>query len=434
MSANVTNALFEIGSDAVQSHVQDPSTNGYTAPSSQSPNDGAYASTSVGSAVHEAAVCTNGKVASEVKVYSGSSHIQREAKISCGKHEFYMEYIFKVVAAGIEETIQFRFSALRAVHDTLIQRSDLAFPSQHVFRDMVKTKNADLRSKEFEQYLQALFNKCDVAGSVITNPVLHETLKCSKVLVQALSAVAAVRQQAEAGRREEAIRQQRQQQAEADARRRAEAARLEAIRQQQVADRKLAQNANKIASGQVTALVFPRPLTFELRSGMFLLRSTGRLTIKGPGGFDWFSMLRTSSIFSKRDTEVIATCANEPVLALHRQFRWMHYEYRLERVASNMSRVPMCVVTRELQLFAPATYTIQTSDQTFGGAITCEGQWFEDFVLRQGGKPACRIRRRGWSVPKCYDVVIQPQCDVLLFLGIACAIDHIHHEIEERRR
>merc|ERR1712232_1468643 len=106
------------------------------------------------------------------------------------------------------------------------------------------------------------------------------------------------------------------------------------------------------------------------------------------------------------DSEVIATRAGEPLLALHRQFRWMHYEYRLDRVASGMNIFPLCTVTRIPQLFAPATYTIQMVAPSFGGQIHCQGQWFEDFVLFQEGVPACRIQRRRWSFPECYDVLI----------------------------
>ena len=33
-----------------------------------------------------------------------------------------------------------------------------------------------------------------------------------------------------------------------------------------------------------------------------------------------------------------------------------------------------------------------------------------------------------------YHVTIAPNADVLLYIGIACAIDRIHHEVEDARR
>jgi len=157
-----------------------------------------------------------------------------------------------------------------------------------------------------------------------------------------------------------------------------------------------------------------------------------QLAIKGPGGLEWFEMLRASSVFSLLDSEVVANLSGEPLLALHRQFRWMHYEYNLERITQGGGRVRLCSITREPQFFAAPTYTIQLFAPSFGGRITCQGRWLQNFVLIQDGVQACTVRKRPWSIPECYDVVIAPQRDVLLFLGLACAIDQIHHEIEKQ--
>jgi len=242
--------------------------------------------------------------------------------------------------------------------------------------------------------------------------MLHHALSCSPALATGLTALGSARQLAE---------QQRQQ---------AQAARLAETRRQQIADRDFAQQVNHM--GTALTMLFPRQLNFELRTNMFSWRDNVR--IKGPGGLEWFGMLQASPLFSMNDTQVIATLAGEPLLVLHRQFRFMHYEYRLERTGLGMLRLPICVITRYHQLFAPASYAIQMLAPSFGGNITCEGRWFEDFLLYQSGIPACRISKRMWSFPECYDVCIEPNFDVLLFLGIACAIDHIHHDIEKRSR
>ncbi|CAK0829135.1 unnamed protein product [Prorocentrum cordatum] len=209
-----------------------------------------------------------------------------------------------------------------------------------------------------------------------------------------------------------------------------QAAQLAAIRQQQLTDRDFAQRVNH--QGTALTMFYPRRLSFELRAKMFSWRD--QVNITGPGGFDWFCMLRASSLFSLRDTEVIANLSGEPLLALHRQFSWMHYRYRLERVGLAGLRMPLCSITRHNNLFSAVQYDIQMEAMTFGGMIHCQGQWFEDFVLYQGGGPACRIKKRPWTFPEVYDVTIEQGYDVLLLLGIACAIDHIHHEVEESRR
>jgi len=325
-------------------------------------------------------------------------------------------YNFMTSVADVHEPVTIRFSALKsALLDNM--RVNLDFPSSHWFRDMNTDSNAEMRAGELLQYLHALLNRADeaAAGAITMDPRLHAALCCRPPLAAALVALGS-------GRRNAA--QQRQQ---------AEAARLAAIRQQQLEDRDFAQRVNQTgAIGQPVTMLFPRPLTFQLRNKMFSFRDQVRIT--GPGELDWFGMLRTSSLFSMMDTEVIATLSGEPLLALHRQFRWMHYEYRLERVTQGYHRIPLCVITRQHQFLAPATYTVQMLAPSFGGDVYCQGRWREDFVLYQGGAPACRIRGRAFSFSECYDVVVEPQRDVLLFVGIACAIDHIHHEIEERNR
>jgi len=39
-----------------------------------------------------------------------------------------------------------------------------------------------------------------------------------------------------------------------------------------------------------------------------------------------------------------------------------------------------------------------------------------------------------FSFTDTYHVQITAHADVLLFIGIACAIDRIHHEVEDERR
>ncbi|CAK0829136.1 unnamed protein product [Prorocentrum cordatum] len=322
-------------------------------------------------------------------------------------------YFFVVSAAGVREQVGFRFSALRAAHEQA-SPSGVQFPSRHVFWDMAKEENARARSAELLRYLQSLLNGADVAeaGRLTLQPRLCQALGCSPALAEVLQAVGRARREDHQRRLQE------------------QAAQLAAIRQQQLTDRDFAQRVNH--QGTALTMFYPRRLSFELRAKMFSWRD--QVNITGPGGFDWFCMLRASSLFSLRDTEVIANLSGEPLLALHRQFSWMHYRYRLERVGLAGLRMPLCSITRHNNLFSAVQYDIQMEAMTFGGMIHCQGQWFEDFVLYQGGGPACRIKKRPWTFPEVYDVTIEQGYDVLLLLGIACAIDHIHHEVEESRR
>jgi len=157
--------------------------------------------------------------------------------------------------------------------------------------------------------------------------------------------------------------------------------------------------------------------------------------ITGPGDLPWFKMVRRTPLFSFRDTLVITNLAGEPLLLLKKQFRWMHYEYRLERVTRSSEVVPLAVITREPQFFAAATYSIQLNTKHSAGQIGCEGRWRDRFTFHEKqGVPSCIVNWRGpFSWRDTFDVAVEANKDVLLYVGIACAIDHIHHEIDKSR-
>merc|ERR1712048_846274 len=99
----------------------------------------------------------------------------------------YKEYMFNLVAAGVQEVVQFRFSSLCALHGRLARLAwgtDLAFPSKHPFRDMRTQHNAQMRSRELETYLRSLLNRCDTSGRIINDAELHAALRCTPRLIQ----------------------------------------------------------------------------------------------------------------------------------------------------------------------------------------------------------------------------------------------------------
>jgi len=329
-------------------------------------------------------------------------------------------YRFVIRAAGVQEAVAFRYSALRAMH-RLVEPPDCQFPSRYIFSDMKTEANAATRSHELNAYLWTLLNKADafLGGAITTNERIHQTLCCSPSLTAALTAVGSERQQEAARLRQEA------------------AAKAAAIRKQQLADRDFAQLVNHqqaSAPGLPVTMVCPRALCFQLKNRMFSWRDA--VDITGPGDLPWFKMTRSTPLFSFRDTQVITNLAGEPLLVLKKQFRWMHYEYRLERVTRNAELVPLAVITREPQfLFTAATYSIQLNTEHSAGQIGCEGRWRDRFTFSEKqGVPSCVVNWRGpFSWRDTFDVAVEANKDVLLYVGIACAIDHIHHEIEKSR-
>eukprot|EP00662_Eupelagonemidae_sp_cell21_P004737 gene4737-45527_t len=209
----------------------------------------------------------------------------------------------------------------------------------------------------------------------------------------------------------------------------AEAARLAAIRQQQQADCHQAQTFASLEAvfaqlppGQLPGLGFPHPQRFELRNKMW---GFGDASVTGPGGLPWFRMVRTNrSVFRemfKNANFCITTMAGEPLLVLQEQ-----------------RHVPICRITRQWTLFAfTDRYSIQLHRPMLNGAqhMACEGRWPNQFTLHNGtGTAYMTVDKQMFSWTDKYHVTIAAQQDVLLMIGIACAIDRIHHEVEDKRR
>ena len=118
----------------------------------------------------------------------------------------------------------------------------------------------------------------------------------------------------------------------------------------------------------------------------------------------------------------------------------MNYEYDLFRVDPRTGgQVPVCRIVRTWTLFDPRDHYVIQHFQNVGlqGAVACSGSWLNHFVLTAGGVLAAQVDKKFFSLTDTYHVRVAPQMDVLLFVGIACAIDRIHHEVEaerERRR
>ena len=113
----------------------------------------------------------------------------------------------------------------------------------------------------------------------------------------------------------------------------------------------------------------------------------------------------------------------------------MNYEYDLFRVDPRTRQgVPVCRIIRRWTLFNPVDqYEVTHFNNLVTGHVQCHGRWPSQFSLTSNGALVCRVEKQIFSLTDKYHVHISPSTDCLLFLGIACAIDRIHHEVEDER-
>ena len=222
----------------------------------------------------------------------------------------------------------------------------------------------------------------------------------------------------------------------------AEEARLAAIRQQQLEDCNLAQTFHRtvLPIGQISSIRYDREQHFKLRNKFW---GSGDLTITGPGDLGWFKMIRTNagSLF-KSANFVITNMAGEPLMIMEEQFAWANYKYDLYRLDSAGSRIHMSRITRHwnaIGFCSNAAYSAELrGPMSVCPPIRCHGRWPASFTLTEAvsSKLVATIDKQRFTFSDTYDLKISANQDCLLFIGIACAIDRIHHEVEaeENRR
>ena len=82
------------------------------------------------------------------------------------------------------------------------------------------------------------------------------------------------------------------------------------------------------------------------------------------------------------------------------------------------------------------SFTDQCVEKLFGPGIhghcpvECAGRWLSQFTLHTRGAIAAPVNKQIFSHTDKSCVKIKAGADALLYLGIACAIDRIHHEAE----
>ena len=210
-----------------------------------------------------------------------------------------------------------------------------------------------------------------------------------------------------------------------------------------LADQQLAQNVQSqpCQPGLAAPLVYAKLMHFTLKNKIF---SFGDATIKGPGELPFFKVLRVDGILLSgllRNCQFsLGTLANQPLLFLQEEFEMFTYRYSIYRTTPTGEQMLVASIVRKIMasmLSLTDQYDIQLPSSP-GHAVTCTGSWPNNFVLQQSGPSgvfaAATVTKKVLAWSDTYDVAVAPGMDVLLYLGIATAIDRIHHEVEERHR
>jgi hypothetical protein len=146
------------------------------------------------------------------------------------------------------------------------------------------------------------------------------------------------------------------------------------------------------------------------------------------------SLLRNASF-------TLCTLSGEPLLVMQEHFSWLSYVYVLHRYVPATNTLITLATVRGLHVAARDVYEVEMAPGLAASMrISCAGEWPARSVLTQHapGQPgpveAAVVERVLFSAVESYRVTLAPGADVLLYLGIAAAIDRIHHEIEEKHR
>jgi len=143
------------------------------------------------------------------------------------------------------------------------------------------------------------------------------------------------------------------------------------------------------------------------------------------------SVLRHTNILS------IQNMAGQPVLSLreHKYGSGTAMELCRYEPAAPETPVPFCRVVRKLcKMTVHNRYEVHRigSAKTTSNhqVIACHGQWPKKFTFKQGRKELASVQKTN---VKKWKLNVSAGEDVLLFLGIACAIDRISHEAKQRK-
>ena len=336
-----------------------------------------------------------------------------------------------------------RFSHLLKIHETLggpppsgvsLQshyQPRLEFPPKSFFlTDMTSPDNVAVRNNLLKEYYCRLFTEPTEGGAVFCSPTFHQLFNMPPHVASFCVGIGRARAAA-------AAQQQAQQQA-------AEAAAVA----QEVADSQAAQGIQQYPCppGSVPVLVYPRQLNFKLRNKFFSFGDAKICAVGVAGEIPWFKVLRVDGLILSSLLQncqfSLATLAGQPLMFLQEEFQFFTYRYSIYRTTPTGHQLLICTIVRKVMasmMTATDQYSIELHDHAAHPfAISCSGSWPNSFTLIQRGHAgsvvAATVTKKIFSMVDTYNVCVAPNVDVLLFLGIATAIDRIHHEVEDRRR
>ena len=94
----------------------------------------------------------------------------------------------------------------------------------------------------------------------------------------------------------------------------------------------------------------------------------------------------------------------------------------------------VCRVTRRWSFCITDQYDVQLSGpMAHHPPVMCQGRWPNQFTLGGPGGVFATVDKKMFAWADTYHVQVAAGQDVLLFLAISCAIDRIHHEVEDAR-
>jgi len=335
-----------------------------------------------------------------------------------------------------------RYSVLASLHANALSRfavrTGASFPPKAPLQNMVgNAQNVARRAAELAAYFTRLLafpntGNAELLAILSVPPAAQQQLQqlAGQQQAQIEAAAAAQRAAAEAAAR-----------AAAEAAARAAAEATADVAQAQAANH-LSAFAGSVGAGAPPSLTYPKPMRFMLRTKVW----SSDIRVKGPGpgdGFDYFLFRRSDlgafASLLRNASFTLCTLSGEPLLVMQEHFSWLSYVYVIHRYVPATNALVELATVRGVHSMGGDAYEVSMAPALAASTrIACAGQWPNRAVLTQlsGGAAveAAVVERVMFCAAETYKLSLAPGADVLLYLGIAAAIDRIHHEIEEKHR
>lgn len=190
-------------------------------------------------------------------------------------------------------------------------------------------------------------------------------------------------------------------------------------------------------------LIFPYSQKFELRSKSWEQKNSH---ISGPGGNPWFAFKRLHpelgpDLVFKRCHFLITSIPGDPLIAIEETFSNRNYKstvYRLEPGPVGIKDTAIAEIKRSWGMRDDPNKAAYAASifASNSDPIQCIGSWPSNFALKAKGKSIAAIDKQHlgkFTWTEKYQVKITQNQDVMLVLGLICAIDRIHSAVQEAK-